>query len=327
MLSSNSVQAQSQTPIQVTTKPLKSVLIERKLTANAQVMALNDTTLSAEITAVATAVHAEAGDLVEEGDLLVALDPVDYELQLAQAEANLQSSNAKLQQAKLRLDRANELKQNQYISADDLLARETELSVQKADYQRFLVAKKIAQRQLAKTQIKAPFTGVISMRTVQLGQLLSPGSPVLNLTQTNEREIHAMIPSQLVDTLGQAAQLFFTTKDFSTPVELIQLSPVINQQSSIQNARLKITGEIPAIGTTGQLIWHLKDAMIAADMVVKRNGQLGVFTAVGQQAKFQPLPNAQPGRPVPVEVSADWQVVVGGRERLQDGDVIAIKQN
>ncbi len=324
---SHAVFAQNNAPVQVTAKPLKSVLIERKLSANAEVKALNDAPVSAEITAVVKHIHADVGDVVNEGDVLLTLDQVDYELQLAQAKANLQSTHARLQQAELRLQRANELKQNQYISADDLLARETELAVQKAEYQRLLVAQKTAQRQLAKTTIRAPFNGVVSNRTAQVGQLLSPGAVVLNLIQTQNREVLAMIPSQLVPTIDQAKELRFVNQQISTPVELLKLSPVINQQSSVQKARFKISGELPAIGQTGQLIWRLDDAMLSADMVVKRKGQLGIFTVDGNQAKFRVLPNAQQGRPVPIDKTLDWQVIVGGRDRLQNGDAIAVKQD
>ncbi|MCB1582198.1 MAG: efflux RND transporter periplasmic adaptor subunit [Xanthomonadales bacterium] len=317
--------ADSNTPVQVTAKPLQDVLIERQLSANAQVVALNDTPVSAEITAVVKSIHADIGDEVKQGTVLVFLDADDYELQLAQAKAQVEAAKARRQQAQLRLDRANELKQNQYISADDLLARETELAVQKAEYQRLVVAQKIAQRQLDKTQIKAPFTGVVAARSGQLGQLLSPGAVVVNLIQTDKREVRALIPNHLVETLKQAQNLLFTNSQITTQVEVLKVAPIINQQSSVQQARFSIIGELPVIGQTGQLTWQLEGSLLSADMVVKRKGQLGIFVVDGQQARFLPLNNAQEGRPVPIDTSKNWLVIVGGRERLQDGDDINVK--
>jgi RND family efflux transporter MFP subunit len=317
--------AQGKHPIQVTAKPLQDVLIERKISANANVVALNDSSISAEITALVTAIHADIGDEVVKDSVLVSLDAVDYELQLAQAKANLQSAKARMQQAQLRLERANELKQSQYISADDLLARETDMAVQKAEFQRLMVAQKIAQRQLDKTQIKAPFNGVVANRSAQLGQLLTPGTAVIQLTQSSDREVMALIPNQLVDSLEQAQSMEFSNQQMSTPVEVIKISPVIKQQSSVQQARFKILGDLPVIGQSGQLTWHLEDSMLPADMVVKRNGKLGVFVVAGNKAKFQVLDDAQEGRPVPIDANNNWNVIVGGRERLQDGDVISVK--
>ena len=322
-------QEESTTSVPVTVKPLSEVLIERRLTANAEVMALNNSPLSSELTAVVEKINVDLGDAVKQGDVLIELDPVDYELQLSQTQSNLQAAKARLVQAQLRLDRANELKQNQYISTDDLLARETELAVQKAETQSLQVAVKSAQRQLEKTNIKAPFTGIVTQRSAQVGQLLTPGSLVLNLTQTVDQEIHAQIPSQLAATLNQAIEtpnsITFESGQFSVIVELLQLSAVINKQTAVQLARFKVIGQQPLIGQTGQLVWLLSDSLLSADMVVKRQGKLGVFIAENNTAKFQSLSQAQEGRPVVIDKNLNWQIIVGGRDRLQDGDAITVK--
>ena len=63
------------------------------------------------------------------------LIPTDYQLNLKQAEANLASSQARLSQAKAKLKRAQTLGDNQYISADELLERETDVMVFQAQIQ------------------------------------------------------------------------------------------------------------------------------------------------------------------------------------------------
>ena len=94
----------------------------------------------------------------------------------------------------------------------------------------------------------------------------------------------------------------------------------------MQTARFKPLGEV-LVGQTGQLVWYLPGQLLSADLVVKREGQLGVFVAKGQQAKFIPLPTAQEGRPVPINETQNWPgpVIIGGRERLQDGQAITVK--
>lgn len=316
--------ALAQEPTPVTTKPLSQALIERRLTANAQVQPLNHATLSAEVSAVVQAIHADVGQTVQAGDLLVSLDATDLKLQLQQAKANVQAATARLQQAELRLKRARDLSESQYISADDLLARETELAVQKADKQRLIVAQKSAQRQLDKTQIKAPFAGVVTDRQAQLGQLLTMGAPVLNLSQTDATEISAEIPAHLAASLIRADRMVFESLGQSIPVSLIVLSPIVNPDVSIQTARLQPQGLIK-IGLTGQLVWYLDKHLLAADLILKRDGRFGVFVVNADQAKFMPLDAAQAGRPVPIDPSLDWQLIINGRERLQDGDPIVVK--
>ncbi len=315
--------------IPVTVKAISDVLIERRLTANAQVVAQNNSQLSAEITAVVKQIHADIGDVVAAGDLLVSLDVVDLNLQLDQAKANSQAAQARLTQAELRLQRAKEIKT--YISSDDLLARETDVAVLRADLLRLKVAEQTAQRQLDKAQIIAPFTGVVTARQAQLGQLLVMGSPVLNLVQVTNAEIQAKIPSQLAAQLSSADRLEFVADNQNYAVELIQLSQVVDAQAALQSARFKPTDQQPAIGQTGQLVWYLNGQLLSADLVVKRAGKLGVFIAESKQnntqAAFIELPAAQEGRPVALDEVPDWQVIIGGRERLQDGQSISIKQD
>lgn len=317
--------AQTEDAIPVTVKPLNEVLIERKLSANAQVVAKNAAQISAEVSAVVTKVHVDVGDLVEVGDVIVTLDAKDWQLQKEQASANTRAAQARLTQAQIRLDRAKELETSQYISADDLLARETDVAVMKADLLRLKVAEKTANRQLAKTKIVAPFAGVITHRQAQMGQLLSIGSPVVRLVQATEIEINAKIPSHLATQLSQASSMAFVSKTAETEVELLILTPVVETQAAIQNARFKPLTSGPLIGQTGQLVWYINGQSLSADLVTKRGGQLGVFVAQGNQAKFIPLVNAQEGRPVTIEGQPSWQVIVGGRERLQDGQAIQVK--
>ena len=78
--------------VPVTTQPLPAVLIERQLTANAEVMAVNDSQLSSEVTAVVSQIHVDTGDQVSQGELLLSMDAMDLNLQLDQAKANSKAS-------------------------------------------------------------------------------------------------------------------------------------------------------------------------------------------------------------------------------------------
>ncbi len=311
-------------PIPVTTKPLSEVLIERRLTANAQVVAANNSQISAEVSAVVLSIDADLGDEVQAGDVLLRMEDTDWRLQYDQAKANVQAAKARLTQAELRLKRANDLKQSQYISADDLLGRETDVAVFKADLKSMQVAERMALRQLEKTTIKAPFDGVVVGRQAQQGQLLQSGSPVIQLVQTQGAQIHAQIPTHLAAQLAQAKRLLFDIQGQQIPVTLTQLSAVVDAQAAIQLARFNSEQTVP-VGQTGQLVWYLNGQLLSADLILKRSGQLGVFVAEQGTARFKPLPDAQEGRPVPINEAPNWQVIIGGRERLQDGQAIRVK--
>ena len=140
----------AQTNVNVRAENLGEVLVDFERRAPAEVRALNDSTIAAEVSSVVLSVHADVGQAVKKGDLLLALNPVDYQLNLQQAEANLASSKARLSQANAKLKRAQTLGDNQYISADELLERETDVMVFSAQIQADEVAVSIARRNLDK---------------------------------------------------------------------------------------------------------------------------------------------------------------------------------
>jgi RND family efflux transporter MFP subunit len=314
---------QAQEPIPVQVQTVAEVLVDVERNAPADVRSLNEATISAEVAAVVRRVLADVGALVEQGDLLLELDATDYRLAVQQAEANLASSRAQKAQADARLKRAQELGTNQYISADDLLARETEAMVVAAQIQIMEANLAIARRNLEKCEIRAPFDGVIDARTAQLGTYVTPASPLLVLTQSDRFELDAEIPDELAASLQRAHAMQFVSRNESWTVRLLRLSPVVDAERRSRRARFAFVDGAPAIGRSGELVWHADKSLLPANLVVRRNGLLGVFLNRAGRAVFTPLPGAQEGRPVVVDLPPDAEIVVQGRDRLQDGDAIA----
>jgi len=79
------VSSWAQAGISVRAQPLSEVLVNFERRAPAEVRALNDSSISAEVSAVVHSVHADVGQSVAKGDLLLELNPTDYQLNLKQA--------------------------------------------------------------------------------------------------------------------------------------------------------------------------------------------------------------------------------------------------
>jgi RND family efflux transporter MFP subunit len=310
----------------VRTQPLAEVLVDFDRRAPAEVRALNDSTIAAEVSAVVQVVHADIGLEVAKGDLLLELDPTDYQLNLKQAEANLASSRARLDQAQAKLKRAMTLGTSQYISADELLERETDVMVFEAQIQADEVAVAVARRNLEKCNVRAPFDGAIVQRTAQVGGFVRNGEPLIALTQVDRFELDARIPDSQAGELLASASLRFESRGQQWPVELLRLSPVIEIQGRTRQARFSFTEDAPAVGRSGEIVWKVGSGMLPANLVSRRGGELGVFVLEDSKARFHVLPQAQEGRPSPVDLPPDSLVITLGRERLQDGMTVAVQQ-
>lgn len=316
----------AQSGVAVRTQPLSEVLVDFERRAPAEVLALNDSSIAAEVSAVVLTVHADVGQVVEKADLLLELDPLDYQLNLKQAEANLASNQAQMSQAEAKLKRAKTLGNNQYVSADELLERETSVMVFQAQIQASEVAVAIARRNLEKCSIKAPFDGVVGERMAQVGNFVRNGDLLIAITQIDSFELDARIPDSQAGELANSVQVHFESRGKTWPVELLRLSSVINSQGRTRRARFGFVKEAPAVGRSGEIVWAVGEGLLPSNLISRRDGVLGVFLLVNDKAKFQALPGAQEGRPAAVKLPGTSHVITLGRERLQDGADVTVQR-
>ena len=317
----------AQTTVNVRAQDLNEVLVDFERRAPAEVRALNDSTIASEVSAVVLSLHADVGQAVKKGDLLLELNPVDYQLNLKQAEANLASSKARLIHANARLKSAQTLGVSQYISADELLERETDVMVFNAQIQGNEVAISIARRNLDKCSLVAPFDGVIGQRMAQLGNFVRNGDPLIAITQVDRFELDAEIPDGQADEVLGADAIRFESRGQNWPVELLRMSSVVSSQGRTRQARFAFaSADAPSVGRSGELVWRVGEGMLPSNLISRRNGVLGVFVLDSGKASFVPLPGAQEGRPVSVDLPDTTRVVTLGRERLQDGIALNVQQ-
>lgn len=310
--------------IQVTARALSEVSISTDGRAPATVMASNHTTIAAQISGVIESIDTEVARNVEAGQLLVLIEARDFELNVELRRASLRAQDARIDQAARRLERARDLNDRNFTSVDDLHARETDLAVLKADREGQVIALAQAERELEKTRVLAPFSGTLLERMAQVGAYVSPGMPLLTLVQTDSAELESDINPVDVESLTDSTAIMYASEGKEWPVELIRLSSVIGVRSRVHKARLSFVNGSPPVGSSGYLLWRRARQAVPADLVIKRGSELGVFIVDGGNARFVPLPQAQEGRPTQVDLPANSLIIVGGRDRVEHGDLIVV---
>ncbi len=131
------------------------------------------------------------GAFFEEGDVLLEIDPSDYNTELVVAEANLAQAQLRFaeekeraDQAKLDWDRLNPGQQ-----AGSLTLREPQLKQAEANLASAQARVNAANRNLERTQIKAPYAGRILSKNVDVGQYVSPGNQLARVYAVDFAEV------------------------------------------------------------------------------------------------------------------------------------------
>ena len=152
--------------------------------------------VSAQVPGVVQRINADVGVRVAAGDALVKLDPTDYNLALNEAGANLQSVQAKLAAAENSYQRARRLLPDKAITPELFDAAEAEYLASQAQVAQLKAAVDIARQRQKKTVIEAPFDGHVTRRSVELGQNVAVGDPVMGIADMKTMRVQIHINEQ-----------------------------------------------------------------------------------------------------------------------------------
>ncbi|MEO5698142.1 MAG: efflux RND transporter periplasmic adaptor subunit [Burkholderiaceae bacterium] len=236
----------------------------------------------------------------------------------------------RLQLSKAQLERSRELVAQGFFSQEALAQRESEAAVGQSEARSNQAQLATAQRQLAKTTLRAPFDGSITARLAQTGEAVAPGSVLFVLTDSRAAEVAATLGPADVPGLRRATDLRLETPAGRHPLRLLRVAATVSVPARTQEARLAFvqTDDAPPAGTSGSLRWTANQPHVPPNLLVRRGASLGVFVKRGQggdaRARFVPLPGAQEGRAsaLPDSLGADTQIVVRGQAALRDGQAI-----
>jgi multidrug efflux system membrane fusion protein len=136
------------------------------------VAAFNTVTIKSRVDGQITKINFREGQEVNEGDLLVQIDPRPFQVQLHQAEANLAKDEASLADAKLNLGRFTELYKQGVISQQQYNTQQSLVGQLEAAISADHAAIENAKLQITYAHISAPISGRVGLRMVDIGNIV-----------------------------------------------------------------------------------------------------------------------------------------------------------
>ncbi|EKP0307530.1 efflux RND transporter periplasmic adaptor subunit [Aeromonas sp. 164P] len=193
-------------------------------------------TLSTELAGTIDAITFESGKPVKADQLLLSLDSTVEK-------ANLRASQAKLPAAKAKFDRFQNLYKTSSISKEQLDEAEAAYRSLEADIESLKAT-------IARREVRAPFSGVVGLRNVFLGQYLQPGTDIVRLEDTSVMRLRFTVPQTDISKikLGQVIKInvdAYPQTQFDGHITAIE--PAINFQSGL----IQVQADIP--NNDGQL--------------------------------------------------------------------------
>lgn len=307
----------------VTVQPFSAMAVSVERSAPATVHPLARATISARLAAPVETLHVDVGDEVVRGDALLRLECDDFEDRLEQEQGRLEELEARRRLAEARAERAVRLYRQQAISDDERDAAEAERDAIASSIRAQHSTVASVRRDVDRCDIAAPFAAIIEGRRVDEGEFVQPGTPLLELVDRERLEVSARLTGDDAETLAVAESIRLRVDGRDHPLNLRRIVPVEDGPTRLREARLRIEGDKPVPGSAGRIHWRVTDQALPADMLVRRNGALGVMVADGNRARFHPIPGAIEGRPAAADdLGPDTLLIVDGRFAAADGAAI-----
>jgi len=207
-------------PTAVTTVIAKKETWPSTLTIIGTAEAIQGVTVSADLPGTVAKIHFQSGQWVKEGDILVELDTRQEQAQLANAEANRDL-------AKINYGRTQELVKEGVVAKseyDNVLAQQKATEAQVGDI----------RAAIARKTIRAPFSGVLGIRQVNLGQYLAAGQAIVSLQSLNPIYVNFGVPQQETARVGVGRSLKVTSGELNNMAfngRITALDSVVNEQT------------------------------------------------------------------------------------------------
>jgi membrane fusion protein (multidrug efflux system) len=215
-------------PVAVTAAQARMESWESVLTSVGSLTAVQGVTVAAELAGKVVRIAFEAGAMVHAGDLLVQQDVSTEEAQLPGAKATVVLARADL-------TRANDLLARKIVPQSEVDAAVAKLQEAEASVETIRAA-------IAKKAIRAPFTGRLGVRLVNLGQMLHEGEEIVSLQSLDPIFVDFLLPQQRLAELRTGLVVRVTSD--ALPERMIEGKiTAINPQvdAATRNVRLQAT--------------------------------------------------------------------------------------
>lgn len=260
------------------------------------------------------------GQNVKTGELLVQLDAREVQAQLDRA-------LAVRQQAESDLKRATDLIQQKILSQSEYDNAQSKFRVADA-------AATEAEALLGYTKVIAPFDGVITRKYVDVGDLASPGKPLLEMEDARDLRLEADVPEAVISHLALGDKLGVRvsglTNDLDGVISEIAPSADPNSRTFLVKLDLPTTPSLRAgqFGRAAMPVGETSALRAPASAMVQRGQMELVFVVVNDHAQLRIVKTGKHiGNEVELVsgVDAGERVVVDGAGNLVDGQPLTIK--
>jgi membrane fusion protein (multidrug efflux system) len=214
--------------------PVEVAAVERRdisayIETNGILEAENEVDVVARTSGPIVALEAEEGMLVRRGKLLARIDDLDVR-------SNVEIARVALNEARLNYERSKKLHEGRLISPEEYEQAANRFETAQAQYENNRIL-------LGYTEIKAPFSGRIVTRYVDLAQQVSPGTSIFRISDFDPLLCPIQVPERELPRLALGQSAYLTVEAWAGerfPAKVLRISPVVDAATGTVKVTLDV---------------------------------------------------------------------------------------
>lgn len=233
---------------------LATAVVERRdvalsYTAEAVVEAVRQSTVAAQIAGRIVELRFDVGDYVKKGEVIARIDERAASQAVAASEAQVRQAEAALRNARAEFERSKALVAQKFLSQAALDRVEAEYRAAQARVTALLAGAGQAQTERSFATIVAPYSGVVSARHAELGEMATPGKPLMTGFDPGTLRVTATVPQAQVSAIQAGARARVEVPSTGKWIDATQLTvvPQADPRTHTTQVRLGLPEDVRGI--------------------------------------------------------------------------------
>lgn len=256
----------------------------RERILDGRIEAVNQATVSAQTSGRIAELPFDVNDFVDAGKVIMRFTDTEQRAALTRAQANLQEGQARFNEAEQEFERVSSMFDNGTVSQArfDQAKANRDATMARLNGVRSGVA--TAKEQLEYTVVRAPYAGIVAKRHVELGELVSPGQPLITGLSLQSLRVNVDVPQGMFHAIRTIGKAFVYIEDKRIAADDLTFFPVADAAANTFRVRVELpdgsaTVYPGMIAKVGFVIGETNRLLIPAEAVVRRSELSAVYVA------------------------------------------------
>ena len=257
-----------------------------------RVEAVNQATVSAQTSGRIADLPFDVNDYVAAGDIMMRFTDTEQKAALARAEAALQEANARLAEATQEFERFSKMIENNSVSQSRFDQSRANRDAARARLNAASSGVETAKEQLEYTVVRAPYAGIVSKRHVELGEMVSPGQPLISGLSLQQLRVNVDVPQSMFDSVRKIGKAFVIVDDVRIAAESMSFFPVADAAANTFRVRVNLPDGAATLYPgmfikVGFVVGETKRLLVPVEAVVRRSELSGVYVTDGDHVALR----------------------------------------